>query len=124
MNNKEQPAFATPRRKTARISTGSRPPPIRPRVSKLVDTEAEEASEGSASEKSSRYEGSFINDEQDSDGEARITRSKAKSGAAKSKVTRHAGPASPATKLGDQASDAQRKLRTVFLTAQKPSGEP
>ncbi|KAK7017222.1 hypothetical protein R3P38DRAFT_3360678 [Favolaschia claudopus] len=51
MSEEQPPIFATPRRKTARMSTGRKPPPIKSSLaSKFFDLEAEESGDNSASE--------------------------------------------------------------------------
>ncbi|KAK7038496.1 hypothetical protein R3P38DRAFT_3350508 [Favolaschia claudopus] len=50
MSEEQPPIFATPRRKTARMSTGRKPPPIKSSLaSKFFDLEAEESGDNSAS---------------------------------------------------------------------------
>ncbi|KAK7022641.1 hypothetical protein R3P38DRAFT_3196041 [Favolaschia claudopus] len=59
---------STPRRKTARMSTGGRPP-RKPSPSAYLDLEAEESDDGDGGEVRSQYGGSFICDDEEGEDE-------------------------------------------------------
>ncbi|KAK6996786.1 hypothetical protein R3P38DRAFT_2799649 [Favolaschia claudopus] len=188
MSEEQQPIFATPRRKTARMSTGGKPPPIKSsRVSKFFDLEAEESGDNTASEghntsneddgeegllnhsssipwertptppradrtvnrkdikvpESGSTEAKDVSFDTVEQTPSRVTRSKSKGrsggvvkkwdpkthqvldtqGYDQSESDGRAGIATPSMKLGQETPDSQRKLRTLSLTAIKPSGE-